>query len=251
MTLTSSSHKMMRNTLHIIWPMYLQNFKLLRLTVEKKMHVQENTLFDLWPWTWIQVPSTLNIMWPIHMQSLKVLCRRVKEEMHLQEDAIYDLWPWSKGQGHRKYCPVPSTLCDLCTCKVWSKYIKWLRRCIYKKIHYLTLTPTPRSRSHKIMLSSLLHDVSYVPAKFEVATFNGLGGDAFTRNLTEGRTDGQTSMDIYCLWTGRIYGQDIFAFKDSWILSIANNLSISYVNLVLIPTCIAHINMTLIFQRLQ
>ena len=37
-----------------------------------------------------------------------------------------------------------------------------------------------------------LHYVSYVPAKFAVATFNGLGGDAFTRNLMEGLTDGWT-----------------------------------------------------------
>ena len=68
----------------------------------------------------------------------------VKEEMHLQEKAIYDLWAWSKGQGHRKYCPVPSTLCDLCICKVWSNCIKWLRRCIYKKIHHLTFDIYPR-----------------------------------------------------------------------------------------------------------
>ena len=26
----------------------------------------------------------------------------------------------------------------LCTCKVWNCYIQWFRRCIYKKIYYLT-----------------------------------------------------------------------------------------------------------------
>ena len=35
-----------------------------------------------------------------------------------------------------------------------------------------------------------LHHVTYAPVKFEVATSNGLGGDA--RNVTDGRTDGQT-----------------------------------------------------------
>ena len=140
-------------------------------------------------------PSTLNIMWPIHMQSLKVLCPRVKEEMHLQENAIYDLWPWSKGQGHRKYCPVLSTLCDLCTCKVWSKHIKWLRRCIYKKKtlfdhwHW----PDPNAKVTQNVAQFPIHHVIYAPAKFAVATFKGLGVDAFSRNLTDKRThDGPT-----------------------------------------------------------
>ena len=56
--------------------------------------------------------------------------------MHLQENTLFDL-----EIGDTKHCPVPSTSCDLCTCKVWSCYVKWFcRRCIYKKIHYLTLT---------------------------------------------------------------------------------------------------------------
>ena len=37
-----------------------------------------------------------------------------------------------------------------------------------------------------------LHHVTYSPTKFEVATSNGLGGDTFTRNVTDGRTHGQT-----------------------------------------------------------
>ena len=31
-----------------------------------------------------------------------------------------------------------------------------------------------------------LHYVSYTPAKFAVASSNGLGGDAFTRNVMDG-----------------------------------------------------------------
>ena len=34
--------------------------------------------------------------------------------------------------------------------------------------------------------------MTYSPTKFEVASFNGLGGDTFTRNVTDGRTHGQT-----------------------------------------------------------
>ena len=37
-----------------------------------------------------------------------------------------------------------------------------------------------------------LHHVNYSPTKFEVATSNGLGGDTFTRNVTDGRTHGRT-----------------------------------------------------------
>ena len=65
----------------------------------------------------------------------------------------YIVWTWPKGQGgqgHTICCPVPSTSCDLCTSKVWCCYIPWFRRrCIYKKIHYLTLV----SWSHKILPS--------------------------------------------------------------------------------------------------
>ena len=38
------------------------------------------------------------------------------------------------------------------------------------------------SRSHKNVAQSPLHHVIYAPAKFAVATSNGLGGDVFTRN---------------------------------------------------------------------
>ena len=37
-----------------------------------------------------------------------------------------------------------------------------------------------------------LHHVTYAPAKFEVAMSNGLGIDAFTRNVTDRRMDGWT-----------------------------------------------------------
>ena len=34
--------------------------------------------------------------------------------------------------------------------------------------------------------------MTYSPTKFEVATSNGLGGDTFTRNVTDGRTYART-----------------------------------------------------------
>ena len=133
-------------------------------------------------------------MWPMHQWSLKLLCPMVKEEMHLQENTLYDLdlvikvtqnvvqyppnyityapakfevatsssfvftrnyikWPWC--QGHTKCCPVPAASCDLCTCEVWSWYVQWFgRRCIYKKIHYLTLGSRSH-RSHEVLHSTL------------------------------------------------------------------------------------------------
>ena len=101
--------------------------------------------------------------------------------MQLQESSIFDLWPWPWGQGHTKFCPVPSTSCDLFSYmyKVWSCYVKRFRRCNYKKVQYLTfdLDQYP------------LHHVTYSATKFEVVTSNGLGGDTFTRNVTDGRTD--------------------------------------------------------------
>ena len=129
--------------------------------------------------------STLNINWPIHLQSLKVLSRMIKEKMHLQEKKQYLTF----DLGHRKCCTVPSSLCELCACKVWSKYIKWLRRCIYKKIHSLTLTPDPRSRSNKNVAQFPLHHVIYAPAEIAIYASNSLGEDAFTRIVTEGGTD--------------------------------------------------------------
>ena len=65
LTLGSRSHKMSPSTLDIMWPMHRQNLKLLLPKVYEEMHLQENTLFDLWLWPWGQghtkchpVPST-------------------------------------------------------------------------------------------------------------------------------------------------------------------------------------------------
>ena len=41
------------------------------------------------------------------------------------------------------------------------------------------------------MITQTPHDVTYVPAKFEVATTSVLGGDTITRNATDGHIDGR------------------------------------------------------------
>ena len=55
------------------------------------------------------------------------------------------IWLWSRSRSHEA---LPSTSCDLCTCKVWSCYCQWLRKCITKKIHDLTLTQRSRGQGH-------------------------------------------------------------------------------------------------------
>ena len=54
-----------------------------------------------------------------------------------------------------------------------------------RKYRYLTL----KSRSHKKVFHFPLLHVICAPTKFEVTTFNGLGGDACARNVMDGRMD--------------------------------------------------------------
>ena len=67
-----------------------------------------------------------------------------------------------------------------------------MRRCIYKKIHYLTFDLDLGVKVTRNVTQYPLHPVIYAPTKFEVATSNGLGEDTITRNVTDGRTDRQT-----------------------------------------------------------
>ena len=92
------------------------------------------------------------------------------------------------GQGHTKCCPVPSTSCDLFSYKVCSCYVYlFRRRYIYKKIHYFTFDLDLGVKVTQNVAKYPLHHVTYSPTKFEDATSNGLGGDTFTRNVTDGR----------------------------------------------------------------
>ena len=67
-----------------------------------------------------------------------------------------------------------------------------MRRCIYKKIHYLIFDLDLGVKVTRNVTQYPLHHVIYAPTKFQVATSNGLGEDTITRNVTDGRTDRQT-----------------------------------------------------------
>ena len=67
-----------------------------------------------------------------------------------------------------------------------------MRRCIYKKIHYLTFDLDLGVKVTRNVTQYPLHHVISAPTKFEVATSYGLGEDTITRNVTDGRTDRQT-----------------------------------------------------------
>ena len=177
----SRSHEMLPSTHDIMWPMHQQSLMLLHLMV-KKMHLQENTLFDLDLGVKVShtkccpVSSTACALctskvwccytprlrrryiykkhiiwhWPRgqgHMKCCPVpstSCDQFEVTMSkgLGVGAFtrkFIIWPWTWGQGHMKWCPVPSSSCDLCSYKVWNCYVlRFRRRYIYKKKHYLT-----------------------------------------------------------------------------------------------------------------
>ena len=122
----------------------------------------------------------------MHLQSLKLLCGNAFTVQGTFDEAqpstscdlcTCKVWScygqWLRGYITKKiqnlsrsHKMLPSTLisCDLCTSKIWCRYIPWLkRRCIYKKIHYLTLT----LGSHKMLPSTLnimwpMHQLSLI-----------------------------------------------------------------------------------------
>ena len=77
------SHTLL-STFYIMWPIYLQGLKLLRPTVKEEMHLQDNTLFNLWPWgqghiNGFSVPSTpcglfTCKVWACYIQLLRSRC---------------------------------------------------------------------------------------------------------------------------------------------------------------------------------
>ena len=67
-----------------------------------------------------------------------------------------------------------------------------MRRCVYKKIHYLTFDLDLGVKVTRNVTQYPLHHVIYASTKFEVARSNSLGGDKITRNVTDGRTDART-----------------------------------------------------------
>ena len=53
--------------------------------------------------------------------------------------------------------------------------------------------------------------MTYLGTKFKVAMSNGLGGDAFTRNMTDGRTDFGTKL-TYPFFLKKKVGIIIFSY---------------------------------------
>ena len=93
--------------------------------IYKKIH---HLTFDLHPWD--------DAQYPLH----HVTCAPAQFEVVISNgfgDAFKKIHYLTFDM---KYCPVPSTSCDLCTWKFEVAMSKGLGRCIYKKIHYLTLT---------------------------------------------------------------------------------------------------------------
>ena len=151
------------------------------------MDLQESTLYDL------EVKVTLNVA-KYHPHHVTYAPANFKVAMSngLGEDAFtrkYIIWPWLQGQGHMKCCLVPSTSCDLCTCKIWSCFFKkFMRRCVYKKIHYLTFDLGVKVTWN--VVSTL-----YIMWPMYVQGWNcyvqSLGEDTITRNVTHGQTTDQ------------------------------------------------------------
>ena len=89
--------------------------------------------------------------YPLHYVTYATAKFEVAMSNSLWGDAFsrkYIIWscPWS--QGHTKHCPVPSTSCYLCTCKVWSCYVQqFWRRCNCKKHDIWTHRQTDRRRT--------------------------------------------------------------------------------------------------------
>ena len=127
------------------------------------------------------VPSTSCYLfsfkvWSCYIQRLRMRCIYKKIQY-----LTFDL------QGHMKCCPVPSTSFDLFSYKVWSWIVKRFSRCINKSIQYLTFDLGVKVTWNVAQYP--LHHVTYSATKFKVATSNGLGGDTFTRDMTDRQTD--------------------------------------------------------------
>ena len=96
----SWAHKLLPSTLDIMWPMHQQSLILLHPMVKEKMHLQENTLFDLGHMKCCPVPSTscdlcTNRVWSYNVKSL------YKKIQYL-----------TLGSRSHKFCSVTSTSYD-------------------------------------------------------------------------------------------------------------------------------------------
>ena len=126
--------------LYIMSPMYLQSLKLLQSMV-KGTHLKGNTLFDKGPRPHEILPMypRYHVTYALLLRPMVKEKIHIHENTLFDLDHVVIIWPWTWGQCHTKCCPAPSTSCDLCTYRVWSNLVqRFRRRCIYKNIHYLT-----------------------------------------------------------------------------------------------------------------
>ena len=172
---------MLLSSLYTMWSIHLQNLKVLCPRV-KEMHLQENTLFDLW------VKVTGNVaQYPLHHLTYAYVNLEVNTSNGKGKDAftrkyIILLWFWPLGQGHRKFCRVPFTSYDLCTCKVWSLCIRWLRRrWLYKKIVNTLFDLDPNMKCCSVPSTSCDLCTCIVCSCYAQL----FSEDAFTRNRTD------------------------------------------------------------------
>ena len=87
------------------------------------------------------------------------------------------LWPLPWGQGYTKCCPVPSSSFQLCTCEVWSCYVKRLKRRWNSRKNIIW----PWRQAHIRCCSILFTSYDLCTYKILIAMSNSLGEDAFTR----------------------------------------------------------------------
>ena len=100
-----------------------------------------------------------------------------------------------------------------------------MRRCIYKKLHYLTFDLDLGVKVIRNVTQYPLHHVIYAPTKFEVATSNGLGEDTITRNVTDGRTDRRTDGRTDRRTTDRLWYEiniPYFSYEKAGIINSVN-----------------------------
>ena len=103
-----------------------------------------------------------------------------------------------------------------------------MRRCIYKKIHYLTFDLGVKVTRNVTQYP--LHHVIYAPTKFQVATSNGLGEDTITRNVTDGRTHGRTDRRTDGRTTDRLWYEiniPYFSYEKAGIIIMMGLLCIT------------------------
>ena len=141
----------------------------------------------------------------MHQQSLILLHPTVKEKTHLQENTLFDKVTQNVAQCPLHHVTYSATKFEVATSKGLGgdaftrkfkiQYLTFdldLGVYIYKKIHYWIFDLDLQVKVTQNVAQYPLHHVTYSTTQFEVATSNRLRGDTFTRNVTDGCTEGLT-----------------------------------------------------------